>query len=185
MNSGIYKITNLVNNKIYIGKSVELKQRLSKHLSELRGNYHVNKHLQNSFNKYGESAFTFEPIIFCDESLLNEYEIDLIYLSESYNPNIGYNLTMGGDGQRVTEETRLKMTGKNNHFFGKNHKESSKKLQSIARQGKPPINKFSAEKRQSIIDNWNIFNISQRSLANILGVSQSALRKVILSMSKN
>ena len=55
--SGIYCILNTVNNKFYIGSSKNCDDRFSKHLSSLRGNYHANSYLQNSFNKYGEESF--------------------------------------------------------------------------------------------------------------------------------
>lgn len=54
---GIYYIKNLSNGKMYIGSSVNLIVRLEIHRSSLRGNYHDNPHLQNSWNKHGEDAF--------------------------------------------------------------------------------------------------------------------------------
>ena len=180
MSIGIYKITNTVNNKFYIGKSVELNTRLSKHRSELLGNYHENKHLQRSFNKYGANSFTFNVLFMCKEEELNKAEIDIIYLSECYKPSIGYNKTMGGDGQRPSEETRNKMSGTNNHFYGKKHNQETVSKMSKARLGKSPVNKFSQDKQQTIIDNWKTLNISQRDLAKIMCMSQSALRKTLL-----
>jgi len=59
MASGIYKIINVVNNKFYIGSSVDLRKRKSKHFSELRHNKHNNKHLQRAWDKYGEASFVF------------------------------------------------------------------------------------------------------------------------------
>ena len=53
-NCGIYKITNLKNNKGYIGQSTDIKTRWINHKRELRNNIHRNPHLQNAFNKYGE-----------------------------------------------------------------------------------------------------------------------------------
>lgn len=49
----IYKICCLNSNKFYIGSSVDLKKRWSKHKSLLRNNKHPNKKLQNLVNKYG------------------------------------------------------------------------------------------------------------------------------------
>ena len=63
--SGIYIITNLKNDKKYIGQSINIKQRRYDHLSKLRRNIHQNEHLQNSWNIYGEENFCFEVLEYC------------------------------------------------------------------------------------------------------------------------
>jgi group I intron endonuclease len=87
MNCGIYNIRNIINNKIYIGSSENLKKRLKDHLKELRANRHANNKLQNAWKKYGEQSFLFEVILFCDkldlipneQMFLDSYAIDQIY----------------------------------------------------------------------------------------------------------
>lgn len=74
LKSGIYKITNLVNNKIYIGQTVNFIKRKSEHFVKLHKNIHVNAHLQNSYNKYGLDSFVFEIIERCDLKILTERE---------------------------------------------------------------------------------------------------------------
>ena len=64
---GIYSITNIINNKKYIGQSVDIKSRLRNHKWELRHNRHFNDHLQKSFNKYGEICFIFDIVCECKE----------------------------------------------------------------------------------------------------------------------
>jgi group I intron endonuclease len=59
---GIYNIVNLINGKVYIGSTRNFDERFSNHLIELRINNHGNKHLQNSFNKYGEENFIFKIV---------------------------------------------------------------------------------------------------------------------------
>jgi len=65
--SGIYKIINLVNDKIYIGSSVNLKQRKSEHFRTLREKSHKNQYLQSTFNKYGIDNFKFEVVEYVND----------------------------------------------------------------------------------------------------------------------
>lgn len=62
MFSGIYQIKNTASGGVYFGRSVNVEDRLAHHRNELRRNVHVNKRLQNAWNKYGEEAFKFECI---------------------------------------------------------------------------------------------------------------------------
>lgn len=89
--TGIYKITNLINNKIYIGQSTNIQNRWEEHKF-----YSSNEHtaLQAAFKKYGISNFSFEVIEECPKEKLDEREIYWIKFYDSYNN--GYNLTKGG-----------------------------------------------------------------------------------------
>lgn len=60
INSGIYQIRNIVNNKKYIGSAVNFMKRWRGHKNDLNKNIHSNPILQAAWNKYGESAFVFE-----------------------------------------------------------------------------------------------------------------------------
>lgn len=99
----IYKITNQVNNKIYIGKTLEtIQERWRQH----RHDYHK-KHLQKrplyeAMAKYGAENFTIEEIEECDHSIVNERERYWIMQYRSYigfEDAWGYNATLGGDGK--------------------------------------------------------------------------------------
>ena len=65
---GIYQIKNLVNGKIYIGSSVDLKRRRKHHFVDLRRNVHHCKYLQRAWNKYGETKFKFEILEIVEET---------------------------------------------------------------------------------------------------------------------
>jgi group I intron endonuclease len=103
MTVGIYLIRNTVNGKVYIGQTRCLETRWRIHRNQLLGNKHFNKHLQASWNKYN-GAFEFEIVLYCSRQELNEMEIALIELSESFNAKIGFNKTKGGEHFELTEE---------------------------------------------------------------------------------
>lgn len=60
--SGIYKIINTSNGRVYVGKAARFKERWTKHMSKLRNNAHKNKFLQHDFNKCGEGVFEFHVL---------------------------------------------------------------------------------------------------------------------------
>ena len=59
MKSGIYQITNKINNKIYIGSSVNIEARWAGHRSDLKNKKHHSRHLQHSWELHGSGAFEF------------------------------------------------------------------------------------------------------------------------------
>lgn len=78
--SGVYKIYNKLNGRIYIGSAKTFKTRISDHIKSLRANKHSNKFLQADFNKCGEEAFAFEilEIIEGDKKSRTRREKELI-----------------------------------------------------------------------------------------------------------
>ena len=113
---GIYKIENKVNGKVYIGQSVNIKKRWKQHKYELNSNNHVNKHLQASWNKYKQNNFDFAVICECDISELDDKEMFYIQQYNSYNYNLGYNMNIGGNGNRQFYDVDLILsTYKNNN----------------------------------------------------------------------
>ena len=98
MNSGIYKIENLINHKIYIGKSIDIRGRWSFHKCASHWD-NSSKILYQAFKKYGLENFSFEVlenINPSDKELLNQKEQYWIKYYDSYYN--GYNQTKGGDG---------------------------------------------------------------------------------------
>jgi len=97
--SGIYKIRNLVNNKVYIGQSKNLKERKKQHFSALRGNKHWNKILQYSWNKHSEENFRFEIIKYAPEHELDDLEKHCALMYNAHDRDFGYNIAeCGGSG---------------------------------------------------------------------------------------
>lgn len=107
--SGIYKITCLKNNMSYVGQAKDIQKRFVRHIRSLNKNKHYNKHLQNSWNKYGEKNFIFEVIENCTTKKLNEREIYWIYTLDTFKN--GFNQTCGGGGAlgKKHEDGWLKM----------------------------------------------------------------------------
>lgn len=88
--SGIYIITNTINNKFYIGSSKNIYLRKNKHLYLLRNNIHHNVHLQNSYNLYGEEKFIFDVIEYCN--INKTFEIEQKYLDIYFKFGEIYNI---------------------------------------------------------------------------------------------
>lgn len=92
MKSGVYKVQHLSSGKLYVGSSKDVYSRLRKHKEGLLRKSHHSIALQNAFNKYGESAFVFEPILLCPREELLRYEQLLMDEYKSYHRNHGYNI---------------------------------------------------------------------------------------------
>lgn len=107
----IYKATNLVNNKSYIGKTEKsFDKRRSDHLNDAKKDKGFAFH--SAIRKYGEENFVWEIVEdnISDEVTLNQKEEHYIALYESFGPK-GYNMTKGGEGQKgwvPSEATRVK-----------------------------------------------------------------------------
>lgn len=91
-NTGVYQITCIVTGKIYIGSSIHIRFRISKHLSDLRNYKHHNKYLQRSWNKYGESNLKFDVLEECNYKNQLEREQFWIDKKRPYSRKIGFNL---------------------------------------------------------------------------------------------
>ena len=126
-NCGIYKITNLKNNKVYIGQSIDIKARWNNHKLELKKNTHRNSHLQNAFNKYGEEAFEFRILEETFEENLDNAEEYWIDYFDSTNPRKGYNLREGANSYKhrkeIQEQVNLvrELRKEEAHYFKMRH----------------------------------------------------------------
>lgn len=109
MKFGIYIIKNKVNNKVYIGQSVDIDKRIKKHFNLLENKTHYNEHLQNAFNKYGRNNFFVDVLEECPVEKLNEREKYYIQLYDSATREKGYNIEYGGNNSTVSNETKEKL----------------------------------------------------------------------------
>ena len=174
----IYKITNSITKKVYIGScSFGFNKRKNVHLCFLRKNKHHSKKLQNSYNKYGEEFFIFSLIEECNKNnilIREQYWIDFY---DSYNK--GYNATpVAGNcfGREVSEKTRLKIS-------------NSLKGRKVVRSKEHNI-KLGLTRRKTILlldlDGNLIKKFSTNTeAANFLGLSQSTISVHCSGLRKN
>ena len=91
----IYKITNKVNNKVYIGQTIRtLEERWQQHLAAAKRQ--ENRRLYDSMNHHGYENFIIEPIIEASNEELNNLEMYYIAKYQSTDTLYGYNMTAGG-----------------------------------------------------------------------------------------
>jgi group I intron endonuclease len=140
----IYKITNITNNKVYIGQTIRgFLVRYLEHKNAIRRGKNRDYPIYESFIKYGFENFKFE-IIDHAESIeeLNNKEVNYISL---YNSMVnGYNLNEGGYNSIPTDETRLKMSKSRK---GKKRTDEQKKRMSDSKKGKSTKPKTEEQKR--------------------------------------
>lgn len=141
--SGIYKITNLITDKFYIGSAISFRKRWLKHKSDLNLNKHFNNHLQHSWNIYTENNFKFEILEIVNN--LNELIIREQHYLDLYFQNINcYNL-LPTAGSRLFYKTSSKTKEKLRVLhLGRKHSDETKKKISISTSGEnnPNFNKI-------------------------------------------
>ena len=143
----IYKCTNEINGKTYIGFTHKsLTKRIIEHKSSAKnGSDYL---LHKAIRKYGIDSFKWESLYesFDKEFILFTMENYFIMENNSYfETGFGYNMTFGGQGgmlgKKHTEQTKDKLKLARNKrivepMLGKTHKESSKEKMSLAKLGK-------------------------------------------------
>lgn len=165
---GIYKIENLINNKVYIGQSINIQDRWYHHCYEYNNeiNYNTNYNcpLYRAMRKYGIENFSFEILI--ETYDLDYWEIFLIQIYHATDNKFGYNIDKGGGvGWKYVNE--MIKNGEMEHPM-KNHvwTEEQRKRMSEGRKNKSCgenhyLSKMSAEEcinflktKNSILSNW-------------------------------
>lgn len=163
----IYCITNIVNDKQYVGQAVIKSKRWKDHKSALSVGKHSNRYLQAAYNKYGKEAFVYTVLEILPTLLnLDEREQHWINKLNTVAPN-GYNLnpTAGSArGFKHTKETKLKW--------------------SEQRKGKKRSSEFSL----IISKSWEIRTVSDEAKINMslahMGKTPSEITKAKMSASK-
>ena len=137
----IYRIKNKIDNKIYIGQTIQdLDDRWKQHLK----NGSNCRYLKSAFKKYGVDNFEFQLVCITFDNCLDDIEIKYIQHYNCLVPN-GYNLRLGGNSGRHNEETKRKIgdalknrykNGMVHSKLGKHPSEETRKKLSEAKKGK-------------------------------------------------
>lgn len=109
----IYKITNKINGKIYIGKTSlpKIEDRMQQHIRDSKKIRCEKRPLYDAFNKYGIENFTIEEIeqVANDDiaSQREQYWIEKLRTYIGFKDSVGYNATLGGDSRRLYNYNEL------------------------------------------------------------------------------
>lgn len=156
MNIGIYTLTCLINNKIYVGYTVNFDKRKEEHFRKLTENKHKNIHLQSSFNKYGREKFVFEVLEECEKDFLASQEHYWATLLNVHNKDFGYNIRPTHPyGKTInTPEIRNKISKSNMGKipnWGEEYKKSRKERMIKRGWTKEEIEKRASKKRIPVV----------------------------------
>lgn len=174
----VYCLENKVNGKKYIGKAMAPKRRWASHISNSKKKSIHQKYIHRALAKYGVDNFWFRCIDFefTEEKAL-EQERYWIQFFNTTDPNIGYNLTLGGEGKsgyKHTPETKALLSkiaaqkiGELNPFYGKTHSNLTKDKIRTSRI------KISKEQVEYLIDSYKFGRNTVKNLAKELGISTS------------
>ena len=185
----IYKVTNKINNKIYIGQTVQpLHIRWQGHCQNINnGNYQMV--IKRAIHKYGKENFIIEEIEKCNQELLNEREKYWISFYNSYEN--GYNSTLGGQDhtkmpkliKKSIEIIELYQEGFSLRELAKEYNVDHATIKLLLTKNNIIIRntrtyKLSKYERQSIIDAINR-GISRKQIMREYGISKSYLSQLI------
>lgn len=152
---GIYLIRNKVNNKIYIGQSIDIKRRIQEHYRSahpekysIKSERDSNLPIHRAMQHYGTDEFSVNVLELCEQKDLNDKERSWVSLLRSSEREIGYNLTEGG------QKT----------FALKGEKHSQAKLNSEQAE---EVKKLLRENKLTNAEIARLFNISNATISMI------------------
>lgn len=121
----IYAIINIINDKHYVGQTIDKDKRFKEHIKTLNGNYHCNKHLQRAWGVYGNDSFIFvvlekcylHQLTACEQKWINwlqpEYNMAPVagsMLNYKHTEEAKQNMSKAHLGFKPSDETRAKMS---------------------------------------------------------------------------
>ena len=134
MKSCIYKISNTINSRIYIGSAINFMNRKAKHIRQLRANKHCNDKLQRFVNKYGIDKISFEVVEYCEKQILIERE--QFYINKFDCVKKGFNILITAGSwlnHKHSKYTKKRMSEikkgvQTKGMLGKKHSDKTKEL---------------------------------------------------------
>lgn len=173
---GIYRITNLTNERIYIGSTYRFKSRARNHSNDLVANRHLNRFLQNDYNKCGTEAFLFEVIeVVSGERKLRvereQYHIDQWYDNQKNCYNLVKQAMDNRGGTRNKKQTDPLTDGRCKPFSEERLAKHTEKAKEVWQD--PELKEFS---RQNAIKQW-----SNQSTNNLTVTNRATGEKVVIT----
>lgn len=155
----IYKITNKVNGKVYIGQTSQgIRTRWGQHCC-----CDACPVLHRAISKYGKKNFTVQRIdVAYSKEEANQKEMYWIEQYDSANIEHGYNLSLGGSFGNFNDATREKMSeshkGEKNSFYGKHHSEETRARMSKAKKGMYADGNHPKARKVLCVETGEVFN---------------------------
>ena len=189
MRGFIYKITNTINGKSYIGQTIQnVKERFYQHCATKCSKAVSNMAIHRAIKKYGKSNFTVEVIEEIDSTNLNDRERYWIKYYNSYNN--GYNSTKGGqDGCKSFKDLDVESiikeynTGKSLRTLGTIFKVDKQTIKDLLVRNNINLRttrtyKLSQKDREYIINDLSL-GLSRKEIMNKWNISKSYLSQLI------
>lgn len=199
--SGIYKWTS-PSGKVYIGLANDLKRRKKEFLTNPFNYVYTtyNSAIDNARRKYPDfTQWKYEVLEYCDKKDLSRLEIEYIAKYNSTDKEIGYNLTIGGDGsngvpwgseKQIQAAKNKDVRGEKNPMYGHHHTQEVKDFMSKLNTGREktreqlqkiskPVIQYSKNGR--LLKKWD----SAAEAANFYGVNKSCIGRVCMGKKKS
>lgn len=168
---GIYGIRNLTTNKIYIGKSLNIRQRVYNHISGLNSKdlKRENQYFINAWWKYGKNDFEYIILEIVDrsendlEEILKTKELFWMDFYKSTNENFGYNLRRDSSTKMIIhEKTRKKLSkAQKKRYLDINERIKTGEKSSKFWKNNPDIKKQMSEKVSKALTKYHIYQYSK------------------------
>jgi group I intron endonuclease len=184
---GIYQIKSNVNNKVYVGQSINIMDRFVRHRYHLNKGIHKNVHLQRAWRKYGKENFEFSIIEECcdkqldvmEEAIVNKIDKKFLYnISEDFtsrhgtkNPFFGMRHTQKSKN-KMSEWKKKNYSGTNNPNYGKKH--NKKSLIKMSENRSKTLNSSKILEIVSLLNK----KLTHREIADKFNVQRATITKI-------